>query len=125
MPSALCPLPYARMQIHCILRSYYCIRNRLIMGKKQEKTVVFFKEENRQSGKAWQMEFDNLESLKNYLRFKTIRRFSLRTFVEGLGKLMTIKSYITPNELTQDNYMWLKENSASGDKFILVNYRRS
>ena len=95
------------------------------MRKEQNKAVVFFREENRQSSKAWQMEFDNLECLKNYLRFKTIRRFSLRTFVEGLGKLMTIKSYITPNELTQENFMWLKENSTSGNKFIVVNYRSS
>ena len=94
------------------------------MGNEQHKTVVFFKEGDQQGGKVWNREFDNLECLRNYLRFKTIQRVSLRTFVEGLGKLMTVKSHITPNELTQDNYMWLQENDSSGDKFIVVNLKR-
>ena len=95
------------------------------MEKELNKALVFFKEEDQKNGKAWHMEFDSLECLKNYLRFKTIQRFSLRTFVDGLGKLMTIKSHITPNELTQENYMWLQEDTASGEKYIVVNYRRS
>jgi hypothetical protein len=95
------------------------------MGKEQNKAVVFFKEEDPHNGKEWHMEFDNLECLRNYLRIKTIQRFSLRAFVDGLGKLMTIKSYITPNELTQENYIWLQDKIAPGDKFIVVNFKRS
>ena len=95
------------------------------MEIQQHKTMVFFREGDQQNGKIWNKEFDNLECLRNYLRFKTIRRLSLRTFVDGLGKLMTVKSHITPNELTQENYIWLQENDDSGDKFIMVNFRRS
>jgi len=94
------------------------------MEKGQYKATVFFREEGRQKDKMWQMDFDNLECLRNYLRIKTIDRISLRTFVDGLGKFMTIKSFITPNELTQENYTWLREEMAHGDKFIAVNSRR-
>ncbi len=87
--------------------------------------MVFFKEGDHNGSKVWNKEFDNLECLRNYLRIKTIQRFSLRTFVDGLGKLMTIKSHMTPNELTQENYLWLQEQDDPGDKFIMVNFKRS
>jgi len=95
------------------------------MEKELNKARVFFREEGWKNGKSWHREFESLEGLKNYLKFKTIQRLSLRTFVDGLGKLMTIKSHITPNELTQDNYSWLQDDTASGNKFIVVNYRKS
>jgi len=95
------------------------------METKKNKTLVYFQEGDQLTGKTWNKEFDNLECLRNYLRIKTISRFSLRTFVDGLGKLMTVKSHITPNDLTQDNYMWLQENTSSQEKFIVVNYKRS
>ncbi len=54
-----------------------------------------------------------------------IKLISLRMFVEPLEKTITLKSYVTPSDLTAENYRWLQESSLPDEKFIVVNYRRS
>jgi hypothetical protein len=95
------------------------------METTKKKTIVSFRYGDSENRQIWNKEFDNLESLRNYLRVKTIQRLSIRTFVEGLGKLMTIKSYITPNELTQENFIWFQDSNSPEEKFIVVNCKRS
>jgi hypothetical protein len=86
---------------------------------------ITFREGQNQGFVEWKQEFNNLESLKNYMRIKMINRISLRTFVGPIDKMITLKSHVTPADLTQENYRWLQDSSLPDEKFIMVNYRRS
>jgi len=85
---------------------------------------ITFKEGQKDKMKVWNYRFENLESLRNYLKIKMIQRVSIRAFVSGLNKMVTLKSYIAPNDLTEENYNWLSEGGSDEEKFIMVNYRR-
>jgi hypothetical protein len=84
---------------------------------------ITFREGRSQNYVEWKQEFDNLESLRNYLRIKMIKLISLRVFVQPLEKTITLKSYVTPSDLTSENYRWLQESSLPEEKFIMVNHR--
>lgn len=84
---------------------------------------ITFREGRNHNFVEWKQEFENLESLRNYLRIKMIRLISLRVFVQPLEKTITLKSYVTPSDLTVENYRWLQESKLQGEKFIMVNYR--
>jgi hypothetical protein len=86
---------------------------------------ITFREGQNQDFVEWKQEFNDLESLKNYMRFKMINRISLRAFVRPIDKMITLKSFVTPADLTQENYRWLQDSSLPNEKFIMVNYRRS
>jgi hypothetical protein len=86
---------------------------------------ITFREGQPQNFVEWKQEFDNIESLRNYMRLKMIKWISLRMFVRPLEKTITLKSYVTPADLTIDNYKWLQESTLPDEKFIMVNYRRS
>ena len=94
------------------------------MENRAKQTAITFREKQNQGLIEWKREFENLESLRNYLRIKMIRWISLRMFVQGVNKIITLKSYFTPGELTLENYRWLMDNSPADEKFILVNHRR-
>jgi len=85
---------------------------------------ITFREGRHQNYTEWKQEFNNLESLKNYLRIRMIQLISLRMFVQPLEKTITLKSYVTPSDLTADNYRWLQDSDFPDEKFIMVNYRR-
>jgi hypothetical protein len=84
---------------------------------------ITFREGRSQNYVEWKKEFDNLESLRNYLRIKMIKLISLRVFVQPLEKTITLKSYVTPSDLTAENYRWLQESRLPEEKFIMVNHR--
>lgn len=84
---------------------------------------ITFREGRNQNFVEWKQEFENLESLRNYLRIKMIKLISLRVFVQPLDKTITLKSYVTPSDLTADNYRWLQESRLPEEKFIMVNHR--
>jgi hypothetical protein len=84
---------------------------------------ITFREKCSQNYVEWKQEFDNLESLRNYLRIKMIKLISLRVFVQPLDKTITLKSYVSPSDLTVENYRWLQESRIPEEKFILVNRR--
>jgi hypothetical protein len=94
------------------------------MKNKNKPVPITFREGQHQNWVEWKKEFDNLESLKNYLRIRMIKSISLRMFVQPLDKVITLKSYVTPADLTVDNYRWLQESTIPDEKFIMVNYRR-
>ena len=86
---------------------------------------ITFREGHNQGFVEWKQEFDNLESLRNYMRIKMIKWISLRMFVRPIEKMITLKSYVTPADLTPENYRWLQDSSLPDEKFIVVNYRSS
>lgn len=86
---------------------------------------ITFREGRNQNFVEWKHEFNNLESLRNYMRIKMIRWISLRTFIRPIDKMITLKSFVTPEDLTQENYKWLQDSSLPAEKFIIVNYRKS
>jgi hypothetical protein len=86
---------------------------------------ITFRESQPQGFMEWKHEFDNLDSLRNYMRIKMIKWISLRMFVRSIEKMITLKSYVTPSDITPDNYRWLTDSSLPDEKFIVVNYRRS
>jgi hypothetical protein len=93
------------------------------MEKMHEPMPITFREGRHQNYIEWKQEFDNLESLRNYLRIKMIKLISLRVFVQPLDKTITLKSYVTPSDLTAENYRWLQESRLPEEKFIMVNHR--
>ena len=95
-----------------------------MMETTAKQVAITFRERQDQSFIEWKQEFENLESLRNYMRIKMIRWISLRMFVQGINKIITMKSYFSPGELTQENYRWLMDGSLADEKFILVNHRR-
>lgn len=86
---------------------------------------ITFREGQSQGFIEWKQEFNSLDSLRNYMRIKMIKWISLRVFVRPIDKMVTLKSYVTPADLTQENYRWLQDSSLPDEKFIMVNYRRS
>jgi hypothetical protein len=86
---------------------------------------ITFREGQHQNFIEWKQEFDNIESLRNYMRLKMIKWISLRMFVRPLEKTITLKSYVTPADLTVENYKWLQESTLPDEKYIMVNYRRN
>jgi hypothetical protein len=95
------------------------------MEKINKPVQITFREGQNQGLVEWKQEFNDLESLRNYMRIKMIKWISLRTFVRPIDKMITLKSYVTPADLTQENYRWLQDANLSDEKFIVVNYRRS
>jgi hypothetical protein len=95
------------------------------MEKNNKPVPITFREGRHQNYIEWKHEFDNLESLKNYLRIRMIKLISLRMFVEPLEKTITLKSYVAPSDLTAENYRWLQESRMPDEKFIMVNIRRT
>lgn len=95
------------------------------MDNLHKSVPITFREGNKQHLVEWTKEFSNIESLRNYMRVKMIQNISLRVFVRPMDKMITLKSYIQPADLTMDNYKWLLDSESSGEKFIVVNYRRS
>lgn len=91
----------------------------------QKTMPITFREGLNQGFVEWKHEFNNLESLKNYMRIKMIKTISLRVFVPPMHKMITLKSYVSPADLTPENYSWLQDSNLADEKFILVNYRRS
>lgn len=61
------------------------------MEKNGKPIAITFREGRKQDFVEWKKEFDNLESLRNYLRIKMIKWISLRMFVRGLEKMITLK----------------------------------
>ena len=94
------------------------------MGNRVKHIAITFRERQDQGLIEWKQEFENLESLRNYLRIKMIKWISLRMFVQGVNKIITLKSYFMPGELTPENYKWLMDEGSADEKFILVNHRR-
>jgi hypothetical protein len=99
------------------------INNVCDMENNNKPMPITFREGRNQNYIEWKQDFDNLESLRNYLRIKMIKIISLRVFVQPLDKTITLKSYVSPSDLTAENYRWLQESRLPGDKFIMVNHR--
>lgn len=95
------------------------------MENKNKPVPITFREGQHQNYIEWKQEFDNLDSLRNYLRIRMIKWISLRMFVGPLEKIITLKSYVTPADLTMENYRWLQESTWPDEKFIMVNWKRS
>jgi hypothetical protein len=85
---------------------------------------VTFRAGHDQDFVEWKHEFSDMESLRNYMKLKMIRNISLRVFVRPIDKMITLKSFVTPSELTTDNYKWLLDADSADEKFIVVNHRR-
>jgi hypothetical protein len=93
------------------------------MENMAKQIAITFRERQNQSFVEWKQEFENLESLRNYMRIKMIKWISLRMFVQGVNKIITLKSYFTPGELTLENYRWLLDSNFPDERFILINNR--
>jgi hypothetical protein len=90
------------------------------METRSKTNLIIFREKQQEGFSEWSQELGDLECLRNYLKTKRIGRISLRTFLSPLNKFITIKSYVTPQQLTSDNYLWLIDYSENEARFISI-----
>jgi len=84
--------------------------------------LILFREKQQDGFSEWSREIGDVESLRNYLRTSRIGRVSLRTFLSPLNRFVTIKSWVTPDQLTHDNFLWLINNPGNEERFININH---
>ena len=87
--------------------------------------LIIFREKHREGFSEWSQELGDLECLRHYLKTKRIGRISLRTYLMSLNRFVTIKSYVTPEQLTSDNYLWLINYPENESRFISVVHKGS